>query len=337
MNNEKSVLFIGTFLSNKRGTKGIAESLSERLERDGINIKLSSTYENKIVRLADILLSIFFFTGSKIHIDVFSGSAFNIADLASRLAKFRNKQILMTLHGGRLPEFSESKMLKIKHVFSRADKIFTPSMFIQEHFRKLGFKVEYLPNAIDLSSFTYNRKIIKPNTLLWVRAFTSIYNPEVPIKLLANLKKRYPECTLTMIGPDRGALDNCKELASSLGVTNAVLFLGSIPNKELYKYYQSHSVYLNTTSYESFGVAVVEAASCGIPIVSNNVGEIPYLWNHKENIMLVENNSINKYCDCINELFDSSDLSSKLSIKARKNSERFNWPEIKNEWLNILA
>jgi glycosyltransferase involved in cell wall biosynthesis len=331
------VLFIGTFLSKKRGTKGIAESLSERLKEEGVSTRLSSCYENKVIRMFDILLSIFFFRGRIVHIDVFSGSAFNIADLASSLAKFRKKKILMTLHGGRLPEFSGSNMPRIKRIFERTDKILTPSMFIQEHFRKLGFKVEYLPNSIDLSNFRFDRTTMKPNSLLWVRAFTSIYNPEVPIKLLASLKEKYPDCTLTMIGPDRGLMEKCKELADSLGVSKDISFLGSVPNNELYAYYQTHAVYLNTTSYESFGVAVVEAASCGIPIVSNNVGEIPYLWNHKENIMLVENNSFSMYCDCINELFDSSDLSSKLSINARKKSERFNWPEIKNEWLNILT
>jgi hypothetical protein len=44
---KKKVLFIGTFVSKKIGTKGIAESLSERLKEEGVTIKLSSTYKIK--------------------------------------------------------------------------------------------------------------------------------------------------------------------------------------------------------------------------------------------------------------------------------------------------
>jgi glycosyltransferase involved in cell wall biosynthesis len=67
-----------------------------------------------------------------------------------------------------------------------------------------------------------------------------------------------------------------------------ITFTGPINNTELPAYYSSHSVFLNTTSYESFGMAVLEAAACGIPTVSTPVGEIPLLWKAGEEIMLTD-------------------------------------------------
>ena len=330
-------LFIGSFLSSTRGTKGLAESLANFLAEEEIYLKLASKHENKILRILDIVFTIFFHKGQIVHVDVFSGNAFNIAVIGSYVARLRKKKVILTLHGGKLAEFAIDNMQSIRSLLDNANYIQTPSKFLQSFFLKHKFEINYLPNPIKMENFPFKRKIVKNNSLLWVRAFSSIYNPEIPIRVLHELRKKNKNCTLTMIGPDLGLLYKSKELVNKLNLEDFVTFMGSVPNHSLFKYYQSHQVYLNTTSYESFGVAVLEAASCGIPIVSNNVGEIPFLWNDKEDIMLVENNNISMYCNCINKLFDSSDFSSKLSLSARKKSERFNWSEIKNEWVKILS
>lgn len=330
------ILFIGSFLSKTRGTKGVGESLAELLEHDGIHIELVSRFENKVLRMLDVIISILFYKGLKVHIDVFSGNAFRIADLASRIAKFRNKEVILTLHGGKLAEFATAQMPMVKSLFHRASYIQTPSLFLQSYFQNEGFHINYLPNPLKLENFPFSREEVKKYSLLWVRGFSAIYNPEVPIKILNTLKVKFPDSRLTMIGPDRGLLNDCRKLVADLGLSNSVQFVGSIPNNELYKYYQSHEVYLNTTSYESFGVAVIEAASCGIPIVSNKVGEIPFLWKDKVNMLMVENNNIDQYVESIENIFENTELSKKLSLNARIKTESFSWDIMKTYWINLL-
>ena len=332
-----NILFIGSFLSKVKGTKSIAESLAEKLAVEGIKIKLVSIFKNKFLRILHIFISILFYKEKKIHIDIFSGPAFKIAEVASTLAFIRNKKILLTLHGGKLVEFDELHNERIKKVFNRASLIQTPSLFLQSHFRKKGFEVNYLPNSISLNNFPFKRISVKPYSLLWVRAFTSIYNPKLAIEILHELKNTYPHCTLTMVGPDKGLLDETINLAKTLGVTDSLTITGPIANEELFTYYQSHQVYLNTTSYESFGVAVIEAAACGIPIVSSNVGELPFIWEDEHNILLVDNLSAKDFCRSIIQLFDNSKMSEKLSINGRLNSEKFSWENIKRVWIKILT
>jgi glycosyltransferase involved in cell wall biosynthesis len=329
-------LFIGSFLSDSRGTKDVAETISELLKEDGININLVSRHENKLFRIINIIFSILSYSGAKIHIDVFSGNAFNIALIASFFSKLKKKQIILTLHGGKLPEYAQHNKNKFHSLFHRANYIQTPSLFLKDYFEAQGYTIHYLPNPIKLEKFPYNRRTLNKYSLLWVRAFTSIYNPTLPIIILSYLKQLYSDCTLTMIGPDRGLLESCKILANELGLSNDVFFIGSIPNNELYNYYQTHAVYLNTTSYESFGVAVVEAASCGIPIISNKVGEIPYLWEDKVNILMVENNNINEFIDCVSALFENDELAKKISLNARNKAVAYDWKNIKSNWINII-
>lgn len=330
------ILFIGTFLSKVRGSKGVAESLAEKLSAEGIHLSLVSKYENKFLRILDIFISILVYKGKKIHIDVFSGTAFYIADIASRFASFRGKEILFTLHGGRLAEFSMTCMPRIEQVFQRANYIQTPSLFLQSYFKKKGFDVQYLPNGIEVSKFPFERKCVNSFSLLWVRAFDKIYNPHVAVQILSRLKLKFPDCTLTMVGPDKGELASTKELAFQLGLDSSITYTGSIPNENLKDFYHQHAVYINTTSYESFGVAVVEAALCGIPIVSNSVGEIPYLWSHKENILLVNDNIIEEFELQISHLFNDTAISDKLSKNARSIAEKFNWVYISDKWIEIL-
>jgi glycosyltransferase involved in cell wall biosynthesis len=139
-----------------------------------------------------------------------------------------------------------------------------------------------------------------------------------------------------MVGPDKGLLSEVRDFAIKSKVEQYITFSGGVPNNELYKYYQTHAVYLNTTSYESFGVAVVEAALCGIPMVSNHVGEIPLLWEDKDNILLVNNNNIDEYVKHVVSLFENKALAESISISARKNAEKFDWSLIKKSWLSIL-
>jgi glycosyltransferase involved in cell wall biosynthesis len=330
------ILFVGSFLSKSRGTKGVAETLADNLLQDGISIKLVSPFENKIIRIIHILFSILIYRGRIIHIDVFSGNAFIIAELASFLANLLNKQIIMTFHGGRLIEFADNNQSRVKKMFDRSYRIQTPSLFLRNYFLNLGYNIAYLPNSVPLDKFKFDRSQVKPYSLLWVRGFASIYNPLVPVKILVELLKYYPETTLTMVGPDKGLLKDVKDYALKSKVDQHITFTGGVTNDSLYKYYQTHAVYLNTTSYESFGVALVEAALCGIPMVSNHVGEVPLLWEDKDNILLVNNNNIDEYAKHVVSLFENKAIAESISISARKNAEKFDWSLIKKSWLSIL-
>ena len=146
--------------------------------------------------------------------------------------------------------------------------------------------VNYLPNPISLINFKYDRSNVTDNSILWVRAFDEIYNPKDAIYTLAYLEKKISNVSLTMIGPDKGLLNEVVKLIDDLNLKEKVKILGPIPNEELFNYFHSHTVLLNTTSYESFGQALLESAACGCPIVSNDVGEVSYIWEDNEDILL---------------------------------------------------
>ena len=331
----KKVLFIGSHLSNIRGTTGVSEQIAN-LIRNHFDILLVSSKENRIWRLLDILIAVLLRRYDTAHIDVFSNRAFIYADISSRIAKIRKKKMIMTLHGGMLPERYRQNPARMKKVFSRADILQSPSRYLIDFFENENIHVGYMPNFIDLSKFPYGRDRVRHHTLLWVRAFSPEYRPELAIETLHRLLEHFPDTTLTMVGPDKGILNRAKKLVTELGLEEKVRFTGSVPNEELYRYYQTHHVYLNTTAYESFGVAVLEAAACGIPVVSTRVGEMPYIWDDGREILLCDADPTEMARQAAS-IFRQPQLEESLSHSARMRAEEFDWKRIRERWLNILT
>lgn len=333
---KKQMLFVSSYLSNVRGSLCVSEKLANKLSFEGFQISLVSRKKNKIIRLIDILTSLISTDSSILHIDVYSGQAFIITEVASWIGRLLGKKLIFTLHGGALPDFYPKNTGRIRRAFNRADIITTPSRMLQQFFEEKGYKIRYIPNSVELKHFPYNRSSVRPFSLLWVRAFDPIYNPLLAIQILAKVREFYPETTLTMIGPDKGMMKEAKALIKELNLENFVDITGPVANTELHKYYQTHAVFLNTTSYESFGVAVLEAAVCGIPIVSTRVGEIPLLWENGFEMLMTEGFSSSEFCDKVSNLFSDDSLNKKLSMNAKRKAEMYAWEYIKEDWKNIF-
>lgn len=331
-----NILMIGTFLSQKSGSVSISEKLTNQLNNYGIKFRLVSSRRSKIPRLIEIIFYTLISKYNKIHIDTFSGQAFRIVEVSTFLARLRRNKPILTLHGGALPEFYLDHPKRVKKAFLKASCLQSPSLYLIDFFKNQGLQVHYMPNGLNLDVFRYSRDKTIECSLLWIRAFDDIYNPDLAIRTLFEVKHYFPSASLTMIGPDKGRLRSTICLINELGINDSVRIMGPVPNDQLIDYYHTHKVFLNTTSFESFGMAVVEAAACGIPVVSANVGEIPYLWKNEENMVIIESMKPEDFSAAVVKLLVDAELYNKISRNARLRAEQFDWRLIKDRWLELL-
>lgn len=331
------ILFVGSFLSRHTGTMSIAEKLAEYWQQNGgPKARLVSRNPNKYLRLSSILLGILFYRGRLVNVDVFSGNSLLIAKLAAKISKLRGLKLVLTLRGGAIPDELNQRTEEYRGVLSQADYIQTPSHFLLAAIEsKLGIKVNYLPNPINLDRFK-PRPETKGINLLWVRAFSEIYNPDLAIKTLSILKSDFPNLKLTMIGPDKGLLTQAKELVKELGLEDSVDFQGPVANEKLAAYYQSHAVFLNTTSYESFGTAVVEAAATALPIVSTRVGELPFLWEHDKNIKFATEIEAESFAKEVKDLLVNHQKAFQIGYAGADRVQEFEWNSINENWISLV-
>lgn len=329
------ILFIGNFLSKKRGTKGIVERIAARQAEFKQDFFLASHYENRVIRFVDIICNILFRRYNIVIIDVYSGLYFFMLIGAVTLARFRNKKIVLNFRGGKLYLVHEKFPKLFQYMVKQSWANITPSLFLKDILVKHNYQVDYLPNFLDIIKFPYSRNI-QANNLLWIRAFASIYNPQMAIYVLDLVRRHVPDATLTMVGPDHGELSSCVTLIDSLNLTGAITITGKIDNDQLPPFYHTHRVFLNTTTYESFGLAVLEAASCGIPVVSNSVGEIPYLWKDGEEMFLCKAGDNAEMAEKVIQLLQNPRMATTLSMSARAKAEKFSWEAVKPQWQKLM-
>jgi glycosyltransferase involved in cell wall biosynthesis len=328
------ILFVGSYLSRKRGSHSIAEKVYEGL-KNRFQISLVSKQNNKLLRLLDIIVKTIFFRGDVAVIDVFSDKAFFLAYISSKILSKKNKKIILVLHGGKLADFHQVNERYVESVLVRGNLILSPSKFLIKHFSKVGFEIRHLPNPVDLKNFK-QISIKKNRSILWVRAFDEIYNPQLAIMILHEVRKQHGDITLSMVGPDLGLLNDCKMLITELGLEDSVKIYGSVSNYNLPKIYNEHLIYLNTTSFESFGVALIESAACGLPIVTTQVGEIPYIWENNFNALISESITSIELSKLITILLNNDNVYKKIKDNALILSKKYEKSKILNMWESIL-
>jgi L-malate glycosyltransferase len=106
-----------------------------------------------------------------------------------------------------------------------------------------------------------------------VRSMEKSYGIDCLLRAFKLLTDRHPNspCRLVIVGG--GTLeDEYKRLANGLELGGKVHFTGRVPQDRVPEYLRSFSVFVALSVWESFGVAVLEASACRIPVVVSNVG-----------------------------------------------------------------
>lgn len=333
------ILMVGNFLSGWDGRRTYAEDLAERLESAGLTVLSSSRFAFQPARLADMVLAALGTRGRYriAVVDVYSGRAFLWAEAAARAARAAGKRIILALHGGALPEFAARHPGRVARLLVAADAVVAPSAYLRDALQPFRCDIRLIPNAIDLSAYPFRpRRGVLPR-LVWLRAFHSMYDPALAVRVLAGLRRSYPGAVLSMYGADKdGSLASTRRLAEKLGVADAVQFPGAVPKQRVGEALAAADIFLNTTQIDNTPVSVIEAMACGLCVVSTNAGGVPHLVRHGVDGLLVPPGQPGLMVEAVRQLLADEALCSRLSLAARERAEQFSWQRILPQWLELL-
>ena len=332
------LLYLGNQLSKHGFNKTTIETLGLHLEQEGFGVYYASNKKSFPFRMLDMMWSVILYRKqvSYILIDTYSTKAFWYAFVCSQLARVLNIKYIPVLHGGDLPNRLKNNSKLCQMVFANAYKNVAPSGYLKQAFESTGFKnVIHIPNSIEIEKYAFKNRTEFAPKLLWVRAFATIYNPEMAVKVLFELQRKYPNATLTMVGPDKdGSLQTTKAFAKSIGV--AVNFTGQLAKEDWWQLASEHDIFINTTHFDNTPISVMEAMALGLPVVSTNVGGIPYLLRDKENALLVNDNDVVAMTNAICSLLEDREQCKTLALNARNFIEQMDWDVVKEGWKQVL-
>ncbi|HET8886395.1 MAG TPA: glycosyltransferase family 4 protein [Salinimicrobium sp.] len=335
---KRKIIYIGNKLAAKGATVTSIETLGEFLRSENVEVITASDKRNKILRLLDMLKTVY--SNSKkadfVLIDTYSTSNFWYAFLIAKLCKNLSINYIPILRGGNLPHRLKISPRASHFIFRNAQVNIAPSGFLMEEFSKAGFSnLKFIPNSIDLQHYKFKmRENIKPK-LLWVRAFSEVYNPILAIKIFESLRKTHSEAELCMVGPTKDdSFLECKNYAESNNLP--VTFTGKLDKSEWIKLSESYDIFLNTTNYDNTPVSVIEAMALGMPVISTDVGGIPYLLTDKHDALLVSPRSLKDFVDKIHFILKSPENALQMTHNARQKAESFDWKVVKEDWMQII-
>lgn len=333
------LLYLGNQLSKHGYNKTTIETLGFHLEQEGFEIFYASNKKLFLLRLLHMIWAVLINRKqvSYILIDTYSTKAFWYAFTCSQLARLLKIKYIPILHGGNLPSRLKRNPRLCRMIFTHAHKNVAPSGYLKHTFEKEGFtNVVHIPNTIEIEKYEFKKRTNFSPNLLWVRAFASIYNPEMAIKVLFELRKVYPKATLTMVGPDKdGSLQTTKTFAKSINCE--VNFTGQLAKEDWWQLAAKHDIFINTTHFDNTPISVMEAMALGLPVVTTNVGGIPYLLSDKENALLVNDNAVDEMTNAIFSLISDKEQASNIAQNARAYVEQMDWVTVKQIWKELLV
>lgn len=108
------------------------------------------------------------------------------------------------------------------------------------------------------------------------------------IKLFQRIQRVRPHARFTVIGPDAGELPALRELCITLGLSDAVRFVGEMKLDGIIEQARDHSFYLQTSAYEGMAMSVVEGMQLGLVPVVAPVGEVGRYCLENVNAVIVD-------------------------------------------------
>lgn len=173
-----------------------------------------------------------------------------------------------------------------------------------------------------------NKKIITAGRLVYQKNHKSLINAWKIVN------QKHPDWQLEIWGD--GTLKNeLSKQIKTLGLNNKVLLMGY--TNDIISQMQKSSGYVLSSLFEGMPLVLIEAMSCGLPIVSYTCQCGPKdLIEHGLNGFLCEVNDETKLAEYICSIIEDDKLRIKMGQASKKKSEEFRIEKIATQWINLF-
>ncbi len=283
------------------------KKIYKKLKPDIINVHYASGYGTlaRISRLPNILLS------------VWGSDVYDFPNKSKLKKKILTKNILYASH---IASTSNNMAVQLKKIVSELKK-----------------EIYITPFGVDVNKF--KNMHLKRNdddfNIGNIKSLEEKYGIEYLIlgveELLNDLKDKdnslVDKIKLYIYG-DGNQREYLENLITSHKLHNNVFLMGKIPNNEVPKVLNMFDVFCVTSILESFGVAVVEAMACELPVVATKADGFCEVMVNGETGYLVEKKNIKEIALGLKKIFDDKELAKKIGKNGRNRVlKNYSWDE----------
>ena len=343
------IALVGPLPPPSGGMANQTRQLATLLKQEGVNVELvpvNAPYRPRFIghvkglraafRLLPYLLHLWRAAGrvDLFHIMANSGWSWHLfAAPAVWVAKFRGKAVLVNYRGGEADDFFTRAFTWVQPTLKRTNIITVPSGFLKKIFADRNFNTRIVPNIVNLSRFIPNhsrKQNLSAPHIVVARNLEPLYDNTSALEAFSIVRKAIPDAHLTIAGsgPERAKLE---AMAKELGMADAVVFAGQIDNEHMPTLYHEADIALNPSLADNMPISILEALASGVPVVSTDVGGIPFLVEDGKTALLVPPRDPERMAEAVLRVLHDESLRERMVKTGLDHAHRFAWESVRSE------
>lgn len=263
---------------------------------------------------------------------------------AALLARWFGKPLVITARGtdvNLIPEYALPRRM-VQWAGRQAQASIGVSAALVDRLRQLQVdpgRLHVMRNGVDAERFcpqpaSESREALQLSggpIVLTVGNLHAHKGQQLLLEAMPLLRQRHPRACLVVVGdgPDRGTL---RDRAQALGLADAVVLAGQVPNAELARWYSAADVLVLASSREGWPNVLLEAMACGTPVVASRVGGIPEVVQSSDVGRLVTERTPAAFAAAIDELL----VASPSRQQVRAYAQGFSWDRTSAQQLQLF-
>lgn len=170
--------------------------------------------------------------------------------------------------------------------------------------------------------------------------FIGTIQPRKNLLRLIEAFKKIDGLKLVIVGKTRGEgrqgwmYEEVLKKPSEFGIEDKVIFAGFAPTGDLPYLLSGSIAYVLPSLYEGFGIPVVEAMACGVPVIVSNTSSLPEVVGDAG--LMVDPHSIDQIEQAIRTIVTDKKLRLKLSKKGLEQARKFSWKKMARDVIKVL-
>lgn len=253
------------------------------------------------------------------------------------VARLFSKPIILNYHSGEADDHLNRAGTLTRRLLHLTDRIIVPSQYLVEAFHRHGYHATAIANNIDLSNvICRKRSKIRPKIIV-PRALEPLYDIPCALKAFVEFSRSYPDATMTVLG-EGSQREYLQDLVSRMRIdNNRVRFTGRVERDRIWKMYDEHDIFLNTSAVDNMPVSILEAFAAGLPVVTTAAGGIPYFVSDRENGHVVPVGDHQKVASRLLELMQNPAEVERLSIQGQTEARKYTWKAVGPQWTALYG
>lgn len=222
------------------------------------------------------------------------------------------------------------------HAVKKAEKILVPSNFIKNQlkneWRVDSKKIEVTPEAVDEEiKMIAAKKTTKKSVdfIFYVGNAHPHKNVEGLIRAFLKLQEKYPNLPLVLSGYDHYFWQRINKEYKN----NGIIYTGYVSDKKLVTLYKNAKAFIMPSFEEGFGIPLLEAMTCGCPVISSNAGALPEVGGQAA--IYFDPKNLEDMVDKIDMVLKSENLRQSLVEKGKRRVKLFSWEKLAEKTLEV--